>query len=50
MHDHTTIMDAKFFEKYIICTYGMQKIILIDNGGEWYINTNNLCNNQYITP
>jgi hypothetical protein len=50
VHDHTTITVANFLEKNIICTYGVSKFILIDDGGEWVVEFVILCNNHYITP
>ncbi len=34
---------AKFFEKYIICKYGVPKLIFKYNGGEWCVKFDNLC-------
>jgi hypothetical protein len=34
---------AKFFEKYIICKYGVPKLIFTYNGGEWCVEFDNLC-------
>ncbi len=34
---------AKFFEKDIICKYGVPKLNLTYNGGEWCVEFDNLC-------
>jgi hypothetical protein len=54
MQDHTIITIAKIFKKDIICRYWVLKYILIDNGGEWLVEFDNLgkvygIQHQYIT-
>jgi hypothetical protein len=53
--DHTTIITARFLKKEVICRYKVLKFILIDNGGEWSAEFDNMCkvygiHHQYITP
>ncbi len=45
VNDHIIIMVAKFLKEDIICTYGVPKIILINNGRERFAKFDNLCNN-----
>jgi len=53
MLDHMIATTTKFWEKEIICGYGVPKLIFIDNGGEWFVEFHNLCkvygfHHQYI--
>lgn len=53
--NHTTMIVARFLEKYIICRYEVLKFILINNGGEWSTKFDNMCkvyniHHQYTTP
>jgi hypothetical protein len=53
--DHTTIVTTRFLKKEIICRYKVFKFILMDNGGEWSTEFDNMCkvygiHHQYITP
>ncbi len=41
--NHTTSMAARFLEEEIICRYEVPKFVLIDNGGEWSTEFDNLC-------
>lgn len=53
--EHITTIVARFFEEEIICKFGVPKYVLIDNGGEWTIKFDMMCNffgitHQFITP
>jgi len=53
--NHTIMIVARFLEEYIICRYGVHKFILINNGGEWFVEFDNLCkvygiHHQYTMP
>jgi hypothetical protein len=53
--NHTTMITVRFLEKYIICRYAVPKFILIDDGGEWFAEFDNLCkvygiHHQYAAP
>jgi hypothetical protein len=55
MKEHTTIIIVNFFEKEIICKFGVPKYVLIDNGGEWMVGFNMFCKffgitHQFTTP
>jgi hypothetical protein len=41
--DHIASMVVKFLEEEIICKYEVLKFVLIDNGGEWSTEFDNLC-------
>jgi hypothetical protein len=43
IHDHTTTITTKFLEEEITCKYKVFKFILIDNGGEWSTEFDNMC-------
>jgi len=40
--DHIASMVVRFLEEEIICRYEVLKFVLIDNGGEWSIEFDNL--------
>ncbi len=53
--DHIASMVVRFLEEEIICRYEVFKFVLIDNGGEWSTEFDNLCkmygiHHQYIVP
>jgi transposase-like protein len=53
--DHTIATATRFLKKYIIYRYGVPNFILIDNGGEWSVEFDNLhkvysIHHQYTMP
>jgi hypothetical protein len=46
--DHGAKTTAKFLEDDIICTYGVPKFVLIDNGGEWVAEFDVMCKDYGI--
>lgn len=53
--EHNSIITTKFMEEEIICRFKVPNYVLIDNGGEWMVKFDILCNNhgiihQFIAP
>jgi hypothetical protein len=48
MVDHGAKIVAKFLEDDVICSYGVPKFVLIDNGGEWAAKFDVMCRDYAI--